>query len=89
MSIVLQAHMISQALFEFDPMNTCCKENQCFDEYDRIAEGVEGRLRQGFTLKQALVLELAESFFAAETPQTDCLDSVVDYLEGRADGCTT
>jgi hypothetical protein len=83
MSIVLQAHMISQALFEFDPMNTCCKENQCFDEYDRIAEVVEGRLRQGFTLKQALVLELGESLFDAEMLHTDCLDALVDYLEGR------
>lgn len=55
--------MISRALFEFDPLNTCCKETDCFDEYGRIGEGVEGRLRQGFSLKQALVLELAESFF--------------------------
>jgi hypothetical protein len=23
---------ISQALFETDPMRTCCKENDCFDE---------------------------------------------------------
>ncbi|MFB2706547.1 hypothetical protein [Marinobacter shengliensis] len=83
MSIVLKADMISRALFEFDPMNTCCKENDCFDEYDRIAESVEGRLRQGFTLKEALVLELAESFFDAETLHTRCLDPVVAYLEGR------
>ena len=83
MRIVLKADMISRALFEFDPMNTCCKENDCFDEYDRIAGGVEWRLRQGFTLKQALVLELAESFFDAETLHTNCLDPVVAYLEGR------
>ena len=83
MSIVLKADMISRALFEFDPMNTCCKENDCFDEYAWIAESVEGRLRQGFSLKQALVLELAESFFDKETLHTDCLDPVVAYLEGR------
>jgi hypothetical protein len=83
MSIVLKAEMISRALFEFDPMNTCCKENDCFDEYDRIGEGVEGRLRQGFSLKQALVLELAESFFDDDFLHTDCLDQVVAYLEGK------
>lgn len=29
------AEQISKALFKADPMNTCCKENDCFDEYDR------------------------------------------------------
>jgi len=83
MRIVLKANMISRALFEFDPMNTCCKENDCFDEYDRIAEAIEGRLRLGFTLKQALVLELAASFFDAESMHADCMDQVVAHLEGR------
>lgn len=31
---------ISQALFETDPMNTGCKENECFDEYDRVASDI-------------------------------------------------
>ncbi|WP_303292336.1 hypothetical protein [Marinobacter sp. SS5-14b] len=44
MSTVLKAASISRALFEFDPMRTCCKENDCFDEYDRAAESVEERL---------------------------------------------
>ena len=83
MSIVLKAEMISRALFEFDPMNTCCKESDCFDEYDRIGEGVEGRLRQGFSLKQAVGLGLAEAFFDDGAPRTDCLDPVVAHLEGR------
>lgn len=29
--------MISEVLFNLDPMNTCCKENHAYDEYDRIA----------------------------------------------------
>ena len=81
MSIILKADSISRALFEFDPMETCCKENDCFDDYDRIAESVEGRLKQGFTLKEGLVLELAESFFDSESLRTDCLDPVVSYLD--------
>lgn len=28
---------ISKALFDTDPMQTCCKENDCFDEYDLVA----------------------------------------------------
>ena len=33
--------MISDILFNLDPMNTCCKENSAFDEYDRIAQQIE------------------------------------------------
>ena len=32
--------MISEILFELDPMNTCCKENEVYDEYDRIADQI-------------------------------------------------
>ena len=32
--------MISEILFQLDPMNTCCKENNAYDEYDRIADQI-------------------------------------------------
>lgn len=32
--------MISEILFNLDPMNTCCKENEAYDEYDRIAQQI-------------------------------------------------
>lgn len=32
--------MISEILFNLDPMNTCCKENEAYDEYDRIADQI-------------------------------------------------
>lgn len=32
--------MISEILFNLDPMNTCCKENGAYDEYDRIADQI-------------------------------------------------
>ena len=44
MSTALKADMISRALFEFDPMNTCRKENDCFDEYYKVAEVIVQRL---------------------------------------------
>lgn len=34
------AKYISLFLFENDPMNTCCKENDAFDEYDFIASEI-------------------------------------------------
>ena len=28
---------LTKLLFDIDPMNTCCKENDCFDEYQSIS----------------------------------------------------
>lgn len=28
---------VSKYLYDEDPMNTCCKENEAYDEYDSIA----------------------------------------------------
>lgn len=83
MNETLSVKSISKALFETDPMNTCCKENDCFDEYDRVAAGVVAKLDEGFDLKQALVIELAEWFFEKDDLHTDCLNPVITYLEGR------
>ena len=55
-------NMISMALFETDPMRTCCMENARFDEYDRVAEGARIYLQDGYTLAQALHKALRESF---------------------------
>lgn len=38
--IMSNAKYISDFLFENDPMNTCCKENDAFDEYDFIASEI-------------------------------------------------
>lgn len=53
---------ISRALFEADPMHTCCAENACFDEYDRVAAGAVAYLENGYTLAQALHKALQDSF---------------------------
>jgi hypothetical protein len=66
MNIQLTADQISRALFENDPMNTCCKENDCFDEYDRIAADVAESLEGGATLKDALAGAINESFYDGE-----------------------
>ncbi|ATG74861.1 hypothetical protein CGX12_09655 [Zobellella denitrificans] len=45
---------ISHLLFEADPMNTCCKENDCLDEYDNLAEDILTALNKGDTLENAV-----------------------------------
>ncbi|MGO2135985.1 MAG: hypothetical protein ACTH3S_11215 [Marinobacter sp.] len=57
------AQQISKALFDVDPMNTCCRENDCFDEYDYVAEAVTERLAEGLSLDHALVEEVSNWFF--------------------------
>jgi hypothetical protein len=46
------AQKISDVFFEVDPANTCCKENDCFDEYDTFSVWVESDLDRG--LKTAI-----------------------------------
>tara|TARA_R110000823_G_scaffold302779_1_gene424061 strand:- start:3095 stop:3352 length:258 start_codon:yes stop_codon:yes gene_type:complete len=59
----LTSKQISSALFEADPMNTCCRENDCFGEYDFVAQAVTERLAEGLSLDQALVEEVSKWFF--------------------------
>jgi hypothetical protein len=71
---------ISQALFKTDPMRTCCKENDCFDEYDRVASDVLDRLVAGERLEQALSTEISEWFFGGEQFDQSRLQLVLELL---------
>jgi hypothetical protein len=71
---------ISQALFETDPMRTCCKENDCFDEYDKVAEDVAERLLGGESLKQALRAEISEWFFDGDEFDEKRLEPTLQLL---------
>jgi len=74
------AEQISKALFETDPMNTCCKENDCFDEYDKVAEDVAQRLWEGESLKQALQAEISEWFFDGDEFDEKRLEPTLQLL---------
>lgn len=50
----ITAKAIAAVLFELDPMSTCCKENNCRDEYDRIALGITSKMKAGRTMEFAL-----------------------------------
>lgn len=80
MTAKLSAEDISKALFEADPMNTCCKENDCFDEYDRVAEAVKESLDEGQNLEQALIREISEWFHDGEDFDTGRLVPVIELL---------
>ncbi len=80
MSSKPSAEQISQALFETDPMNTCCKENDCLDEYDPVASAVADRIVAGHSLEAALVEEIAEWFFDGESFNTDRVQPALELL---------
>jgi len=67
------------ALFHTDPMHTCCKENDCFDEYDRVGLGAAEKLSQGYGLEAALRSELAE-WFGHDLAETAKLKTTVSLL---------
>jgi len=71
---------ISRALFETDPMNTCCKENNCFDEYYGIAGDIATRVEEGESLKQALITEISEWFFDGQQFELSRLKPVLELF---------
>ena len=54
--------IISESLYEHDPMNTCCKENGCPDEYDFVAQNITHHLEHGLSLESAIYLSLMRLF---------------------------
>lgn len=53
---------ISQVLFETDPMGTCCKENDCFDEYDSVALSIYEKISSGQPVGEAISQAFLEWF---------------------------
>jgi len=66
MSQQYTAEILSRALFYTDPMNTCCQENDCFDEYDAIAVDIVDRLENGASIKRALSEAIQDWFYEGE-----------------------
>ena len=78
------AEQISRALFETDPMNTGCKENECFDEYDRVASDIADRLAEGESIEEALSTEISEWFFDGGQCDQSRLQPVLERLGEEA-----
>jgi hypothetical protein len=79
----ITASQISNILFTIDPMGTCCKENDCFDEYDNIAHAVLHNLESGQPTAEAVSEALIE-WFEVESVEPHVLASVVQALESGA-----
>ena len=75
-----RVEQISGALFETDPMNTCCEENDCFDEYDGVAEEIAARVAEGENLERALIREISEWFFDGDQFDRSRLRPVLERL---------
>ncbi len=52
----------SRVLYDTDPMGTCCKENDCIDEYDGVPRSLESLLCEGGALHAALTNFLVDYF---------------------------
>jgi len=73
---------ISRTLYLHDPMNTCCVENECHDEYDRVALGITERLASGQDLKTATHDEFFDWFDTA--PNESSVNAICQALESGA-----
>lgn len=67
---------LSQLLFEIDPEKTSCKENDCFDEYDRF-EAYYNRQKDNISFE-----EIYYNFFGEKTPEffNDLIPKLDDAL---------
>lgn len=66
---------LSEILFNQDPMNTCCKENQAYDEYDRIAQRIQDFVSKGVSLKESIQITFRDSF--GEELSEDILNKII------------
>lgn len=76
----LTTQHISSILFATDPMRTCCRENDCFDEYNYISSRVSQLLVDGYSIPNALKAALHESFGFELTENCD-LTNALSRLE--------
>lgn len=53
---------LSQTLYEHDPMGTCCRENDIYDEYNNIAAQTADLIDDGHSFRSALGRVLSDSF---------------------------
>lgn len=62
MNYVAFTNEVSNILFEYDPANTCCVENECYDEYDLIAEDATKMIRGGWAVDESVLQALDHAF---------------------------
>jgi hypothetical protein len=79
---IQDASRISEVLFDHDPMNTCCKENDCFDEYDSIAQSAFDKLSNGQPIDEAISETLID-WFEVDSIEPKVLENIVLALQAE------
>lgn len=69
---------LSQLLYKLDPMNTCCVENECLNEYHRVAEGINERIDTGQSIAAAVHDAFIDWFEAA--PDDSLTEEIRQFL---------
>jgi len=77
----LRMEDINLALFNTDPMHTCCVENDCKDEYMHIAAHTFKLAQQGFAMEAALYQALSSSF-DEDMVRGEHIENVIALLVG-------
>ena len=66
-----------------DPMHTCCAENECLDEYDRVAAGIVSRLADGHSTDEAVMSEFDDWFGMA--PNDEVVAIITQFMSLLSD----
>ena len=82
---MLTDERISNVLFEADPMRTCCKENDCFDEYDSVALSIFEKISSGQPVSEAISQAFVD-WFEVESIDPAALGSIVQALQTENHG---
>jgi hypothetical protein len=73
---------LSDILYHLDPMRTCCKENDCVDEYDRVAAGIIMRIESCQPVRTAVLEEFHYWFEMA--PRDETMTVICQWLESAS-----
>ena len=76
---------ISACLYELDPMQTSCQENDCIDEYHFVAKHIVKNIEQGLMPSRAIYLSLMQLFDEESAKSVD-VDELARLI--RSKGCS-
>lgn len=74
---------LSYKLYQLDPMHTCCAENACLDEYDRVAAGIVSWLADGQSADEAVMGEFDDWFGMA--PNDEMVATLAQFVSSLSD----
>lgn len=79
---MINAENISEILFNNDPANTMCVENDAYDEYDRIAEDIESVILDGnCSAHYAVTSTLFDSFGPLDELDEDAINMCIKEID--------